>query len=864
MSSAPAADVATNTMNDLSMQDVSKDVLLEKYCKGDETSADDVFRRVAKGIAQAEKTKALRTKWEGLFLENMRNGAIGAGRIMSAGGSGIKATLANCFVQPVGDAIEGIDEEGFPGIYDALKQAAETMRRGGGVGYDFSPIRPKGSKVKGTASEASGPCSYMNVFDKSCETVESAGSRRGAQMGVLRCDHPDIEEFIVAKRTKGRWNNFNVSVGINHGFMEAVTADAEWDLVHKAEPSEKQKAAGAYLRSDGKWVYKKVRAKEMYDIILKSTYDFAEPGVLFLDNMNRDNNLRYTETIAATNPCGEQPLPSYGCCDLGPIILSRFVREPFTAHATFDREAFRAAVAIQVRFLDNVLDVTHWPLDEQRTESQNKRRIGVGYTGLGNALTMLGVRYNSQEGRDLAADLTREMRDAAYSASVELAKEKGPFPLFDAKKYLEAGTFASRLPEPIKKAIRTHGIRNSHLLSIAPTGTVSLAFADNASGGIEPAFSWAYTRKKRVGDGHVEYAVKDHAFRLFSEIVCPPELREGLVKAVCNFQDSFEVDGTMHRVSDVLPAGFVTALEMSADEHLLMMAAVQPYVDTSISKTVNVPADYPYEDFKGLYLKAWSAGLKGLATYRPNDTLGSVLSVPAATATPAAPTAAPAPADVDPLRVPIDSRPLGDLAAVSSRFEYWTSEGKKSAYVIVSFARVEGMLNGEKVEIERPIEFFLPGGQLGDSQQWISSNMRLLSMVARSGGSVAKALQNMREVEWDKGQVTCGTYTRPDGYNVPRGHKSEVAAIGYMMQKILVDRGFLDAEFNQIPTTKLAARKANTPTATPVAPTPAAPAMSSGPSIGSGKACPECGAHSLHKRDGCEKCDNCGYLGHCG
>ena len=428
-------------------------------------------------------------------------------------------------------------------------------------------------------------------------------------MGVMRIDHPDVMEFITAKRTPGRWNNFNVSVGIVEGFMEAVVADADWELVHKAEPAKDFLAEGAYQRADGKWVYKKVPAKQIWDTIMQSTYDFAEPGILFLDNMNRDNNLRYVERIEATNPCGEQPLPGYGCCDLGPIILTKFVRNAFRADAFFDMEAFKQSVAIQARFLDNVLDVTYWPLDEQRREAQQKRRIGVGYTGLGDALMMVGVRYDSKAGREKAAELTGAMRDAAYMASVELAKEKGAFPLFDADKYLEDGTFASRLPDHIKNEIRAHGIRNSHLLSIAPTGTVSLAFADNASGGIEPPFSLAYTRKKRLKDGgHAFYAVKDHAFRVFSETVCKEQLREGLIDAVCNYKSEFTVDGETYQVNDVLPKSFVTALEMNADDHLQMMAWVQPFIDTSISKTVNIPVDYPYDDFKGLYLKAWRAG----------------------------------------------------------------------------------------------------------------------------------------------------------------------------------------------------------------------------------------------------------------
>lgn len=618
------------------LQPISLDVLREKYLKPGESSVEDLYSRVARALASVE-APALREKYEALFLANLHAGAIGAGRIMSAAGTDIQATLINCFVQPVGDCIQGVDEEGYPGIYEALREAAETMRRGGGVGYDFSRIRPRGAEVKGTHSMASGPCSYINVFDQSCSTVESAGSRRGAQMGVLRIDHPDVKEFITAKRTPGRWNNFNVSVGVSDAFIEAVQADGPWELVHRARPGAALQAQGAHQRADGLWVYSTVPARELWDTIMKSAYDFAEPGILFLGRINEDNNLHYCEDIAATNPCGEQPLPSYGCCDLGPIILTRFVRNAFGrgGAAAFDFEAFERAVALQVRALDNVLDVTFWPLPQQRDEAMAKRRIGVGFTGMGNTLAMLQLRYNAPEGRAMAARIAERMRDAAYEASVALAQEKGAFPKFNADGYLAPGTFASRLPAALQKSIRKHGIRNSHLLSIAPTGTVSLAFADNASNGIEPPFSWMYKRKKREADGSTsEYAVEDHAWRLY---------RDG--------------GGDVN----ALPDYFVSALAMSAQDHIAMMEAVQPFVDTAISKTVNIPADYPYEDFKDLYLQAWRARLKGLATYRPNAILGSVLEVSTPAPAPATAAAAPAPAApvVDPMRTVIESRPKG-------------------------------------------------------------------------------------------------------------------------------------------------------------------------------------------------------------
>ena len=700
-------ETSERTRTALAPQQISLEVLLEKYGKGAEQNIFDVNQRIARALAQVELPEQ-QQHWEVRFLQALQNGFLPAGRIQSAAGTNLAATLINCFVQPVGDSIAHI-EDGHPGIYTALTEAAETMRRGGGVGYDFSRIRPRGAWVGSTQSSASGPVSYMRVFDRSCETVESAGARRGAQMGVLRCDHPDIEEFIHAKDS-GDLKNFNISVGVSDAFMEAVQQSGDFALVHRAEPGRPQIADGAYQNKDsGLWVYRKVQAAELWDQIMRSTYDHAEPGVLFLDHINRDNNLSYCETIASTNPCAEQPLPPYGCCCLGSIDVTRFIERPFEEDAHFDEAAFAQVARVATRMLDNVLDVTVWPLPQQQEEARSKRRIGLGFTGLGDALIMLNLRYDTQDARDMARHIAELMRDTAYDASVELALERGAFPLFNADLYLSGQRFASRLPTALKERVRAHGLRNSHLLSIAPTGTISLAFADNASNGIEPAFSWTYTRKKRMADGSFkEYAVEDHAWRLYRHL----------------YGERAE-----------LTAAFVTALEMSAQAHEAMVAAVAPYIDTAISKTVNVPADYPYEDFQHLYLQAWQSGLKGLATYRPNSVLGSVLSLTPTTGVSAGTGAATAlQIDGANQRLALERLPAAVLSSLR-----WPSRpelpGGNPAWTFMvhhpfgDFALFVGELAGEDGSAPKPFEVWVNGT---DQPRGLGALAKTLSMDLRT------------------------------------------------------------------------------------------------------------------------------------
>ena len=589
-------------MNDFG-QKISRDVLIDTYARLGEATVDDVRKRIAVALARAEEPSQ-QVERESMFLQVQRAGFITAGRIAAHAGSGLKGTMINCFVQPVGDSISQ-SCEGWPSIYTALGETAETIRLGGGVGIDFSPIRPAGALVQGTSSLSAGPVAFMRLFDLSCVVLGTMAVRRGAHMGVLRCDHPDVESFASAKPAMGL-TTFNLSVAVTDAFMQAVDADQEIDLVHAAQPSEAQQRGGARRRADGVWVYRRASARALWQHLVKRAHEHGEPGVLFIDRINADNNLAYCERIAATNPCAEQPLPPYGGCCLGSIDLTRLVKAPFEPTAGFDFEQLQAMVPTAVRMLDNVLDLTLWPLPQQRAEALSKRRIGLGFTGLGDALVMLGLHYDSAQARAFASRIACTLRDAAYAASVALAQERGSFPRFDAEGLLRAGSFASRLPATLREDIRRCGLRNSHLLSIAPAGSVSLAFADNVSSGIEPPFAWHYLRhrRNRREPGVTCYDVEDHAWRLYQRV------RKG--------------------TSATLPTAFVTASQLSTQAHLEMVSAVAPYVDGAISKTVNAPEGCLYGDFEALYRQAWKAGLKGVTAFRPNRVLGAVLHVPIA------------------------------------------------------------------------------------------------------------------------------------------------------------------------------------------------------------------------------------------
>ena len=563
-------------------QSSCQQVLLDLYARKDETNAADVLERVAAALARDEPQHQR-------FRSALQSGFIPGGRIAAAAGTPLHATLGNCFVQPLGDFIAG-EREGVPGILRALELAARTLRMGGGVGYDFSPIRPEGAIVAGTESRASGPIGFMRVFDTMCETIESSGARRCAHMGILHCDHPDIEAFVQAKRLPGELARFNLSVAITDELMHAVDSDRTIELVHAARPF--GQAPGSRQRADGLWVYRTLRARVLWDGIVRAAHASGEPGVLFIDTIARRNNLSDIESISATNPCGEQPLPPWGACVLGSIDLTRVIRNPFTPEAAIDWSVLRRLVTIGVELLDRALDVSVWPLAQQAQQVQAKRRIGLGFMGLGDALMMLGHRYDSEAAREVASSIARYMCHAAYRSSIALARQLGPFPLFDAQRFLSEPHFASTLPGDMKAEIALHGLRNSHLLAIAPTGSIALAFADNVSSGIEPVFAASCARQRRMPDGgRKPIHLIDHAIRVWQAL--HPETRAAR-----------------------LPPAFVTALQMRAGDQLKMVAAVAPFIDAGIAKTVNLPRNASVSETAQTFTGAWRAGLSGITVYR--------------------------------------------------------------------------------------------------------------------------------------------------------------------------------------------------------------------------------------------------------
>ncbi len=578
--------------------DISRHVWETKYRYGNhatrERTITDTWRRMSHALAAVEPRDA--AVWEDRFFRILQDFRfLPGGRIHAGAGTARHVTLFNCFVM---DTIE----DSIPGIFRSLQESAVTMQQGGGIGLDFSTLRPRGTRARGAATIASGPVSFMEVWDAMCGTILSTGARRGAMMTTLRCDHPDIEEFIVAKQQPGRLRRFNLSVQVTDAFMAAVRSDGEWLLKFPAAAfaSDGETVACEWPGFDGPVpcrIVRRTRARRLWDLILRATYDHGEPGVLFIDRINRLNNLWYRERISATNPCGEIPLPPYGACDLGSINLTCFVLQPFTPQARIDAEGLADVARVAVRLLDNVIDASRFPLVRQAENAHGSRRIGLGLTGLADALVMLGLRYGSDGSLAVAADVMRLVCHAAYRASVALAQEKSSFPYFEREKYLQ-GPFIRSLPDDIRSAIATRGIRNSHLIAIAPTGTISL-LAGNVSSGLEPIFAASYVRKVLAEDGAPkEFALTDHALDRWRALTGAAGL----------------------------PDGFVTAAELPASAHLKMQAALQPFVDNSISKTINVPEHCPFDEFRQIYDLAYDMNLKGCTTFRPNPVTGTVLS----------------------------------------------------------------------------------------------------------------------------------------------------------------------------------------------------------------------------------------------
>ena len=588
-------------MNDPFELPLSRDIWKLKYrfhaSPGDpgESSVSATWDRVASALARPEATDAV--EWARSFralLDGFR--FLPGGRILAGAGAGIDTTLFNCFVM-------GRIEDSLDGIFDALREGAVTMQQGGGVGYDFSTLRPAGSHARVHGAVASGPVSFMGIWDSVCATLLSTGNRRGAMMATLRCDHPDIETFIDAKRQLGHLTNFNLSVLVSDAFMEALQADADWPLLFPASaPGPDGEATlmrdwPGYPSGTDCRVHRVVKARELWDRLMRASYDCAEPGVLFTDRINNENNLGYRERISATNPCGEIPLPPYGACNLGSVNLATLVTAPFSHSSRLDWDALDRTVTAAVRLLDNVIDASGFPLTEQADQARGARRIGLGITGLADALIFLGLRYDSDEARSLSARILQRMRDTAYRASVRLSGEKGSFPFFSREPYLDSA-FVRRLPDNIRDGIARKGIRNSHLLAIAPAGTISL-LANNVSNGLEPVFAFAHRRRIRQVDGSFsEHELSDYAWRRFREL----------------------------RPSDALPDCFVEARELPPAAHLRMQAALQPFVDNAISKTINIPEHFDAGDYASVYIDAWRMGLKGCTTFRPNPVTGEVLS----------------------------------------------------------------------------------------------------------------------------------------------------------------------------------------------------------------------------------------------
>ena len=735
-------------------------------------SVDETWARVALAAAEAEPAET-REFWAAEFNRAL-NGYrfLPAGRILAGAGTGRAVTLFNCFVM-------GEIPDDLSGIFTHLREAALTMQQGGGIGYDFSTLRPKGAAVKGVGADASGPVSFMDVWDSMCRTIMSAGARRGAMMGTLSCSHPDIEAFIDAKRAGGRLRNFNLSVLVSDAFMAAIESDLAWDLVFAGK------------------VYRTVSARALWDRIMTATYEAAEPGVIFIDRINSLNNLAYCETIHATNPCGEQPLPSYGACLLGSINLAKLIRGQFSDRAGLDEAELDRLTRIAVRFLDNIIEVSRFPLPAQEQEAFQKRRIGLGITGLADALIFCRTRYGSPPSISLTEHWLRIIRDAAYDESANLASEKGGFPLFERDAFLRRPNIVA-LPEPIRAKIAQSGIRNALLTSIAPTGTISL-FAGNISSGIEPVFANSFVRNILMPDGSQrEERITDFAYRSFRSM----------------FGEETE-----------LPEYFVPAHELSPAEHLLVQAAAQKYIDSSISKTINCPASIPFDAFKQIYLTAYREGCKGCTTYRPNAVTGAILQSDRPREAPEIAGSSPAQAAThqgyaDTGSVIYMTKPLdrpGDLSGHTYKVRW--PDLDHAFYITINDIEQDGR--------KRPFEIFINSKNM-EHYAWTVALTRMISAVFRRGGDITFVVDELKAVFDPRG----GQWM--EGRYIP----SLLAAIGEIIERHLIATGFMperDSEMKE-------ARRI---------------AIAGGEALF--RSCPRCSAASLARIEGCDTCFSCGY-----
>jgi ribonucleoside-diphosphate reductase alpha chain len=737
-------------------------------------TVEDTWRRVARALAEPEKDQDL---WAERFYEAMADFRfLPAGRILAGAGSGRNVTLFNCFV--MGDIPDDMG-----GIFENLKEAALTMQQGGGIGYDFSTLRPKGAPVKGVGADASGPLSFMDVWDAMCRTIMSAGYRRGAMMAAMRCDHPDIEDFIEAKREPGRLRMFNLSVLVTDAFMQAVREDAPWELVFEGVS------------------YRTLAARELWNKTMRATYTYAEPGVIFIDRVNRLNNLYYCETIHATNPCGEQPLPPYGVCLLGSVNLAKLVHDPFTDEARLDLEELERLVPVAVRMMDNVVEVSRYPLSQHAHEARTKRRIGLGVTGLADALIMCRARYGSEQAVRLTETWLKTLQRAAYLASTELAEEKGAFPLYDAEKYL-AGETIQGMEKEIRDAIAARGIRNALLTSIAPTGTISL-FADNVSSGIEPVFSQTYTRAVLTPEGERrEEEVADYAYRLYRRL---------------------------HGETAPLPEYFVDAQVLHPGDHLVMQAVAQKHIDSSISKTINLPAEISFDEFKDVYTQAYDLGCKGCTTYRPNIFTGAVLMAPPEVVE-AAPQAE-LPLEAPPVRpedvyeaggVVYMTQPLTRPEELPGRtYKLRWPETEHAIYITINDIVQDGR--------RRPFEVFINSKAM-EHYAWTVALTRMISAVFRRGGDVSFVVDELKAVFDPRG----GQWM--EGKYVP----SLLAAIGEVIERHMIDIGFL-------PRPEVAKGRRGEER------------QVVGMPEGRLRQCPKCGAAAIIRQEDCDVCTSCGY-----